>query len=121
VRRRVQESRVFFVSAMIFSTAAYTRQYKGQTRIVQEIGSVGGVAEWRRTMADVNSFSRDSKIASLDLFPIIKCGVRAAARLIPRISTHKERSRIPFHDMLDGELSSGEGDGECWGVWRSLV
>jgi len=34
-------------------------------------------------MAEVNSFSKDSKTASADLLPAIIWGVRAAALLIP--------------------------------------
>jgi hypothetical protein len=44
-------------------------------------------------MAEVNSFSNDSKIASLDLFPIIKWGARTAARLIP------DTSQFLFHTL----------------------
>ena len=56
----------------------------------------------RHTNAYVNSFSRDSKIASFDLFPIIICGVRAAARLMPRIKSISHcNGLLPFHDMVD--------------------
>ena len=51
-------------------------------------------------MAEVNSFSRDSKMASLDLLPIIKCGVRTAARLIPACQLSALGAGLPFQDMV---------------------
>jgi hypothetical protein len=38
----------------------------------------------------VNSFSRDSKMASLDLLPMTKWGARTAARLMPGVSIQEE-------------------------------
>lgn len=75
MRIRVHESRKFFPSAMILSTAAYIHVRLG--RGIVRVAGGGG------TIAEVNSFSRDAKSASLDLLPIIKWGVRAAARFIP--------------------------------------
>jgi hypothetical protein len=74
---------------MIFSTAAYTHTISLRVK-----GRGGG----GRTIAEVNSFSRDSKMASLDLLPIIKWGVRAAARFIPihvRLLSSRGRDTLP--------------------------
>jgi hypothetical protein len=73
-----------------------------------------------RTIAEVNSFSRDSKIASLDLFPIIKCGARAAARLIPGQVNSKGGERVPFQDMVESVVCEATWCGWFGGILVSV-
>lgn len=61
------------------------------------------------TVAEVNSFSRDSKSASFDLLPIIIWGVRAAARFIPdayKLSGGKDRGYLSMTWWTDGNCEA---------------